>query len=183
MKFVHGDDPQILDALKNEVPEYYEFRKKLYNTFFNEENKKYLTINTFDLKASIGSSTKQYHLFWGTAIQVGSGLIYLFLKGKEWDIVWTESAQPFDINLLEAQNDFYVSKWLPYFVSAFFIKQTQHLVKQDCFILDNKKSAFRMNLSDNPFDDMIGKWYKWHNQFNVGCVEYEKQKKSENLDW
>jgi len=182
VNFLFADDPNILEQMKHENPELDNYRKNLFNTFVTEKNKKYVGFYILDSYLSFFNSEKHYHLLCATGIQIGGGLSYLFIKGKDFEIFWTAFVEPIAKDKCNLKQEFYSSKWFPYFLSAYFINSEQGQVINDAVVFDNKKFSYKFHMNDKDFgDNVLLRWFKWFSQFYSGCKEYESNLKS--LEW
>lgn len=180
-KWVRGDDPDLREKLKHEVPYIQEFKTRLLDKFLTEKNKKFVGCLSLDNYISL-PGVDSFFFFNATAFQVGSGLVYLFLKSPFFETIFFQHLNSLERYDHIVYHEIYSNNYLPYWVTALMLRLEAGQVINDGLVWDNKKFGHHTyyNLNAEP-DKMLLEWRNWFSQFYEGCKEAEEKK--EALNW
>ena len=173
-KWRPGDDPNLLKDLQHDIPWVQAFKEKLFKRFLNEKNRKHIGCLSLDNYVTLGGS-KPIFFFNASVFQVGPGLVYLFLISPFYEAVFFQHTTQVEKYSNEVYHELYASSYLPYCVSALFLRLESQQVMNDGVIWDNKKFGLEPRLrKDLDSDAMILLWRRWFAQFYEGCREKEE---------
>ncbi|CAG9311093.1 unnamed protein product [Blepharisma stoltei] len=180
-KWTKGDDPKLREIMKHEVPLIDQFKTQLMDRFLTEQNAKYIGVLSLD-SYMILPGCSEIFFFNATAFQVGSGLVYLFLKSQFFEAVLFQHLSPLEKYKHEVFHDMWASSYLPYCITALMLRLEAQQVMNDGKVWDNKQFAMSTyyDLREEP-DRMLLNWRSWYAQFYEGCREAEEEK--ERLSW
>ena len=173
-KWRPGDDPNLRKELEHDIPWVQAYKTKIFDRFLNDKNKKYIGCLSLDNYVTLGGS-KPIFFFNASVFQVGPGLVYLFLVSPFYEAVFFQHTTQVQKYTQEVYHELYASWYLPYCVTALFLRLESQQVMNDGVIWDNKKFGLEPRLrKDLESDAMILMWRRWFAQFYEGCREKEE---------
>ena len=178
--WIKASDPNLRQILKHEKEEINEFRMKLFDKYVNEGNKDYIGVVTLDNNISI-LGCKEFSFFSLTAFQVGPGLVYLFLKGFCYEVMFFQHTTSLDKYDHQLYHQIYTSNYFPYWISALYLKLEAVQVENDGLIWDNKIFGYSPYYNpESNTDKKLLEWRNWYSKFYEGCKKAEEQR---DLNW
>lgn len=180
-KWVRGDDPDLREKMKHEVPWINSHKSWVLNTFITPENAPYIGVMSLDMIILVPKLDPLF-FFNGTILQVGPGLVYLFLMSPFYEALFFQHITSDDVFDHKVYHELFISNHLPYWVTAIMIRLEAQQVTNDTFVWSNKTFASepKYNLASEA-DATILDWRKWFAQFYEGCAE--KQAEMEKYTW
>lgn len=180
-QWLRGDDPELRQKMKHKNKSFDDYRTSLLDRYITEENKKYIGVIHLDNQISVLGS-KPFAFFSLTGFQVGSGLVYLFLKSPFFETMFFQHIDTTEKCMQYVYHEIYCSSWNPYWFSALQLRLEAQQVLNDGVVWDNKKFGYSPYYSkESPADLTLLTWRKWYSQFYDNCKESEKEK--ERYDW
>jgi len=180
LRWCRGDDPEICEKLKIEHKGRNAFRQEVLKKYITEENKQYLSV--LALENTICMFGFEIKLFDLTAFQMGPGLVYMVLDSPFFRAGFQQAVTPTEKYMQNLWHRIYTKSWLPYWVSAVFLKGEVTQVLGDLRIWNNKKYTPKLTYDmSTKADQYLYNWRSWYGQFYEGCAEHEKQ--LNKLDW
>ena len=172
-KWRPADDPNLRKEMAHEIPWVHEHKMKLFDRYLNSKNSKHIGILSLDNYVTLGPS-KPIFFFNASVFQVGPGLVYLFLVSPFYEAVFFQHTTSVEKYKQEVFHELYASWYLPYCVTALFLRLECQQVMNDGIIWDNKKFGLEPRLrKDMESDETILRWRRWFAQFYDGCKEKE----------
>ncbi len=174
-------DPNLREKLKHERQEITDFRMEKLDRFLNDKNKEYIGVLTLDNYLSVLGS-KETFFFSLVAFQVGPGLVYLFMKGLFFELLFFQHTTTVDKYSQEVYHEIYMNNYIPYWLSALFLRLEAVQVQNDGLIWDNKKFGYQPIFNpDSEVDNKLKEWRTWYGQFYEGCKKAEQENKE--MEW
>jgi hypothetical protein len=176
-----ANEPNLKDLVRHEKSDITEFRHKMIDRYLNDSNKDHIGVLTLDNSISIlGSSDIPF--FSIIAFQLGPGLVYLFMKGILFEVLFFQHTTSYEKYNHEVYHEIYTNGFLPYWLSAIFLRLEAVQVQNDGLIWDNKKFGFKPYFNpDSDVDQKLKEWRIWYGSFYEGCKE--RDKKNKESDW
>lgn len=180
--WIKASDPNLRELVKHEKPDVTEHRNKLLDKFLTETNKDHIGVMLLDNYLNICGSKTNVWFFSLIAFQVGPGLVYLFLKGRGFDVIFYQHITTNERYEQAVYHEIYTNNYFPYFVSALYLRLEAGQVENDGVIWDNKKFGIKPFYNPESAVDMkLKEWREWYAKFYEGCKEREEAKDA--LDW
>jgi len=182
-QWIRGDDPQLYEKMTLSSERENTFRMNLLNKFLNEKNKKHIGVISLRSKLTILNTIRDQHFFTLTGFQLGSGIVYLFIQGTFFEVMFVQYVETKEKYQQTLYHDIYCNWETPYWLSALQLRLETGQVLNDGVIWDNKKFGYTayFNKKTNECDSYLIKWRQWFIQFYDGCEEEEEKKNS--LQW
>ena len=131
----------------------------------NKECLSFANIDNYLILPIIG----RFFIFNLTVVQMGPGLVYVFLKTKLFTVLFVQYVQSKEKYKHILYHEMYSSWWLPYWVTAGFLRGEGIQVYNDMLIWDSKKFGNKVYYKDNDADEFILKWRDWFSKYYEGC--------------
>lgn len=161
-----AEDPKLFEHFKHKDDFQDKNRKKLISTHITKENSKYMQVNGLESYFTIPALGFKYHFLTGTALHLGSNLIYYNFNSWFYDVLFIMTALP----LSEYEQKFtvtvFTNKKMPFFVSAPLIYGEMLQMTNDGEIWDQKINPKRIYYNKfGVYDRMFIEWRNFYAQF------------------
>ena len=104
-----------------------------------------------------------------TVIQLGAGVVFVFLKFPTHFVILFHYVQPKEKYYNWVHHEAWCSKWVPYWASALTLKSDFEQVAADMFMWEYKKFARTIYYKENdPNDILLLTWRRWYSQHYEG---------------
>lgn len=175
-----ADETDLFDVMKHKHEFIDEFKTKVLRKFLNEENKKY--INVISLDCYLKFFKWRFFFFNATGFQLGPALVYLFLKSKFFEVVFSQSITPLKKFHIRVSHRIFTSSYLPYWLSAYMLFAEVKQLFSDMTVWNNKIFGSKLTYNmKTEADKNLHSWRNWYSSFYEGCNEFEN--KLDALDW
>lgn len=142
-------------------------------------NKEYLSFANIDNYITLPILGKLF-IFNLTVVQMGPGLVYVFLKTHFFTVLFVQFVQTKEPTKQILYHYMYASNWLPYWLTAVMLRGEAIQVYNDMIVWDAKKFGYRVYYKENEADQFILNWRKWFSKYYQGCGI---KKDRELIDW
>lgn len=179
--WTRANNPNLRDILKHERKDVTDFRYDKIDRFLNDKNKDYIGVLTLDNYLSF-FGFKETYFFSLIAFQVGPGIVYLFMKGLFFELIFLQHTTTLEKYSQEVYHEIYINKYIPYWFSSLLLRLEAVQVQNDGLIWDNKRFGYEPLFNpDSEVDMKLKEWRTWYGQFYEGCKKAEQENK--DLDW
>ncbi len=117
-----------------------------------------------------------------TVVQMGPGLVYVFLKNRFFSVAFVQYIQTVGRYDQILYHKMFCSKWIPYWLSSAMLYGEAIQVYNDMIVWDSKKFQRKAYLKDNEADTFIEKWRTWFSRNYKGC-HVQLRDETNSLDW
>jgi cholesterol 7-dehydrogenase len=179
-KWLPADTPDLREQMSHEVEYVNKFKKEIFDKYLTKENSKYIGVLNLDMYAILPGG-KKFFFFNATGLQVGGGLVYLFLKSPFFETLFFQTVVSLQRYKHEMFMHIYTSSYMPYWATALKLRLETQQVMNDGVVWDNKKFGMETyyNMKSEP-DKMLFDWRTWYSQFYEGCRETEEAREKYN---
>lgn len=168
-KWMSGDDPNLPAIFEHPDKKIREFKQGIYNNLVKDhKNKEYLSFANID-NYIVFPVIGKFFVFNLTVVQMGPGLVYVFLKTHFFTTLFVQYIQSVDKYKQILYHEMYASNWLPYWITAVMLRGEAIQVYNDLLIWDSKKFGYKIYYKDNDADKFILSWRKWFSKYYQGC--------------
>jgi hypothetical protein len=156
------------------------FKQRVYNELIKPlPNKQYYSFANVDnyVHLPLLGPTFFFNL---TIVQMGPGIVNVFLKTHFFEVVFFQYIQPQGKYHQRLFHEMYASSWLPYWICYIMLYAEGMQVYYDMLVWDAKKFGHKICVKDNEADRFIRSWREWFAQHYKGC---EVQLQETSTDW
>ena len=140
------------------------------------KNKEYFSFGNINNYVKLPFFNKIF-LFNLTIVQMGPGLVYIFLRSPIFTAIFVQFLKPKGKQDNILIHDMYATWWLPYWLTSAMLRGEAMQVTNDMYIWDSKKFGHKFHTKENEADEFIVKWREWFSKYYEGC------KKDNSVDW
>lgn len=179
-----GNDPNLPALFEHKCKDIREFKQAIYNNLVKDHKNKdclsFANIDNYIVLPVLG----KFFVFNLTVVQMGPGLVYVFLKTHFFTIVFIQYVQTKEKYKQILYHEMFASKWLPYWLTAFMLRAEAIQVYNDMLVWDAKKFGHKIHYrKDCEAENFILNWRAWFSKYYQGCSSVPSENSPENCDW
>ena len=147
-----GDDPDLAAVFESPNKKIREFKQTIYNNLVKDlKNKEYYSFANIDNYIKLPFLPRIFVMNL-TVIQMGPGLVYVFLKNPIFTALFCQYLQPKEQQKNILVHDMYATWWLPYWMTSAMLRMEGAQVTNDMYIWDSKKFGHKFHCKENEAD-------------------------------
>lgn len=181
MKTKAAKDSDLKEYIKHDKKYVNDYSWDKINKYITEENKNYANVISLDCYLTLFGRW-EFFFFNATGLQIGPSQVLLFLIFPFFKVTFLQHVIPVDKFLQKVYHNCYANSFLPYWITALFLRLEVQQVLNDTTIWNKKTFGAKLGYNmKNEADKFLMKWRNWYAQFYDGGKEF--QENLEKLGW